>query len=382
MKKTLLLSLLMAAFMMPALAQEPEDHPNPISGNFISLQGGAQTTYTNANNRKLIWPVGMLSIGRKFNPIIGARLNVQGMQARGGFNRFDGDHIYNFKYVTTNADAILSLNNLIKPSNQWNCNLNLIAGVGFAYAWDKAETNDKLFPLGMQSTWGKDHQYVFNGRVGVQAEWHMSKHLATLFEFDVNFLNDKFNGKTNGKCDIQTTAMFGIAYKFGVRSKKRNSNNVETVSMSEDIESVSNSSNSEAQTPIVNDNPVQKPVEQKPIVEKKPVAKEKTETEVFFALGSSTPSQNEEAKISQLAQWLKEHPTAKVDITSFADKATGTAKINMNLSQKRSATIVKLLTEKYGIDASRISSDYKGDTVQPFNENEKNRVTLVFAEEK
>ncbi len=381
MKKTLLLSLLMAAFTMPALAQE-EGYTKPQSENFISLQGGAQTTYTNANNRKLVWPVGMLSIGRKFNPVIGARLNVQGLQARGGFNRFDGDHIYNFKYVTTNADAILSLNNLFKPSNNWRCNINLIAGVGFAYAWDKAETNDKLFPLGMQSAWEKDHQYVFNGRVGVQAEWNMSKHFATLFEFDANFLNDKFNGKTNGKCDIQTTAMFGIAYKFGVRSKKRNSDNVETMPMSEDIEGVSNSSNSEAQAPIANDKPVQKPVEQKPIEEKKPVAKEKTETEVFFALGSSTPSQDEEAKISQLAQWLKAHPTAKVDITSFADKATGTAKINMNLSQKRSATIVKLLTEKYGIDASRISSDYKGDTVQPFNENEKNRVTLVFAEEK
>ncbi len=54
----------------------------------------------------------------------------------------------------------------------------------------------------------------------------------------------------------------------------------------------------------------------------------------------------------------------------------------MNFSQKLCATIVKVRTEKYCFDASRFSSDYKGDTVQPFNENEKNRVTLVFAEEK
>ncbi len=370
MKKTLFLSLLMAAFAMPALAQE-EGYTKPQSENFISLQGGAQTTYTNADNQKLIWPVGMFSIGRKFHPVIGARLNVQGLQARGGFDRFDGDHIYNFKYVTTNADAILSLNNLFKPSNTWRCNINLIAGVGFAYAWDKADTNDKLFPLGMQSAWQDDHQYALNGRVGLQAEWNMSKHFATLFEVDANFLNDKFNGKTNGKCDIQTTAMFGIAYKFGVRSKKRPAVAPDPVV-------------TEAPAPKAEEKPVvvQKPaVVQKP-VEKKPVVKQKTETEVFFALGSSVPSKEEEAKVQQLAEWLKAHPTAKVEITSYADRATGNAKFNLELSKKRSETVFKLLTEKYGIDAGRISSDYKGDTVQPFNENEKNRVTLAVAEEK
>ncbi len=382
MKKTLILGLLFVVCAIPVLAQEYEDHPNPISGNFISLQGGAQTTYTNANNRKLIWPVGMLSIGRKFNPIIGARLNVQGLQARGGYDRFNGDHIYNFKYVTTNADAILSLNNLIKPSNQWNCNINLIAGVGFAYAWDKAETNDKLLPLGMQSIWEKNHQYVFNGRVGVQAEWHLSKHMAALFEVDANFLNDKFNGKKNGKCDIQTTAMFGIAYKFGVRSKKRLVSDPDTIvteaPVLTPVVEEQPIENIETQKPVV----VQKPTEQKPAVTEKPVVKEKTEIEVFFAINSNTPSQSEENKVNKLVQWLKDHPTAKIVITSYADKATGNAKINLELSKKRSESIANILVKKFGIEAGRIYSNYKGDTVQPFNENDKNRVSIVFAEEK
>ena len=42
--------------------------------------------------------------------------------------------------------------------------------------------------------------------------------------------------------------------------------------------------------------------------------------------------------------------------------------------------VVKMLTENYGIAADRISSEAKGDTVQPFAENDKNRVTILVAE--
>jgi OOP family OmpA-OmpF porin len=35
------------------------------------------------------------------------------------------------------------------------------------------------------------------------------------------------------------------------------------------------------------------------------------------------------------------------------------------------------LVKQYGISANRISVDAKGDTVQPFSENTKNRVSIV-----
>ena len=36
--------------------------------------------------------------------------------------------------------------------------------------------------------------------------------------------------------------------------------------------------------------------------------------------------------------------------------------------------------EKYGCDAARITIDSKGDTVQPFDENDKNRCVIVKGE--
>ena len=50
----------------------------------------------------------------------------------------------------------------------------------------------------------------------------------------------------------------------------------------------------------------------------------------------------------------------------------------MKYSQGRAENVAKALTEA-GIDAARITVDAKGDTVQPFSENDKNRVTIAIA---
>ena len=64
----------------------------------------------------------------------------------------------------------------------------------------------------------------------------------------------------------------------------------------------------------------------------------------------------------------------------YADAGTGTADVNRRISEKRVNKVAKLLTEKYGIEASRISSSFKGDTVQPFKANDENRVVIGLSE--
>ena len=77
---------------------------------------------------------------------------------------------------------------------------------------------------------------------------------------------------------------------------------------------------------------------------------------------------------------MKKYPEAKVSVTGYADKGTGNASINARLGKNRAKTVVDTLVQQYGIDASRITSDSKGDTVQPFAENDKNRVSICIAE--
>ena len=85
------------------------------------------------------------------------------------------------------------------------------------------------------------------------------------------------------------------------------------------------------------------------------------------------------AKIERLAAYLTANPQAKVVICGYADKATGTPKINDALSLKRAQAVSKALQVKK-IDAGRIRVEHKGDTVQPFTEVEKNRVSICIAE--
>ena len=66
-------------------------------------------------------------------------------------------------------------------------------------------------------------------------------------------------------------------------------------------------------------------------------------------------------------------------MTGYADVNTGNAKINSKLSEKRANNVAEALKAK-GIAANRITIDYKGDTVQPYNTPEENRVSICIAE--
>jgi len=48
----------------------------------------------------------------------------------------------------------------------------------------------------------------------------------------------------------------------------------------------------------------------------------------------------------------------------------------MQISKKRAEAVAKVLIDKFGINKSRLTVSYKGDTVQPFAKNDDNRVTI------
>ena len=85
-------------------------------------------------------------------------------------------------------------------------------------------------------------------------------------------------------------------------------------------------------------------------------------------------------KVKDIATYLQKYPNAKVVVTGYADAGTGNDKINDRLAAGRADTVVKSLINDYGISQSRISYDSKGSRVQPFAENDMNRVTICIAE--
>ena len=86
------------------------------------------------------------------------------------------------------------------------------------------------------------------------------------------------------------------------------------------------------------------------------------------------------AKVEDVVAYLNKYPDAKVSVTGYADKGTGNPRLNVGYAQKRAQVIANLLTNRFGIDRSRIMVESKGDTVQPYEQNDLNRVTICIAE--
>ncbi|HNF29787.1 MAG TPA: OmpA family protein, partial [Chitinophagaceae bacterium] len=65
------------------------------------------------------------------------------------------------------------------------------------------------------------------------------------------------------------------------------------------------------------------------------------------------------AVIKEIATVLKENPTIKIKITGHTSN-DGDANANLTLSKQRAAAVQSVLTNEFGIDASRMQTDGKG----------------------
>lgn len=349
-----------------AAAQEEEKtQANLQSYNFVELQGGVQATLTDAKIDKLITPVGAVSIGRFFTPVIGARLHVNGWQAKSGFSDLNGGTYYKWNYVTTDADVMLNLSNLFSKQRNHFINVMLLGGIGVTNVWGNDEANEiasENTQLNMPFVWSKN-RLSHNIRAGIRFETNVAKPVGVSLEIDANSLDDRFNSKHNNQDDWMITAMLGVSVRFGSKFKKAPA----PVSV-QPVQEYDNSRNTEqvVAKPVV----VEKP---KPKPEPKP---ETLREEHIYQISQSDPSKAT-TEMQKVADYMKRNPNAKISITGYADKGTGTSSINMKISKKRAEAFKEELVEKYGVDSSRIVVDAKGDTVQPFSENDKNRCVII-----
>lgn len=100
---------------------------------------------------------------------------------------------------------------------------------------------------------------------------------------------------------------------------------------------------------------------------------------VYFRIASAKIDQNQYINIYNTARYALEN-NSKIYIVGYADEATGNPSINMTLSERRAKAVAKALAEKYGVSEDMIEVDFKGDTVQPYETNEWNRVVIMTAE--
>ena len=121
--------------------------------------------------------------------------------------------------------------------------------------------------------------------------------------------------------------------------------------------------------------PEPEPVVEEPVVVEP--AFESLTRNVLFIINKWDIRECEQIKIDEVVEALKANPDTKVRVSGYADKATGTAKRNLFLSQKRSEVVAAAIVAA-GIDEDRIITEYFGDTVNPFETPEENRVAVCL----
>ncbi len=349
MKRFVLLFTLILGCVLTTMAQTESKPVAPYT--FISVQGGMQNTYDTEYAFKNTWrPTGTISVGHFFNHNLGARVGVNGLWAKSNAPfRNAATEQFSYNYVTGNADLLVNMMSIFTSSYYTPVNLYMIGGFGMNYAWNNDEALDLYNQGSLIEFADKDGKKAYNLRMGLQFEVNLCKNLALNLEADYNYLA---NGKTRKFVNDhnQFTAQAGLTFKFGYKKAKQEEEKWLTRMDTIWFDDIS-------YTPRVEDGTIT--------------------WNVFYKIRESDFNDPDQ-QLKAIGAFLKDHRECKVSLKSYADVQTGNPKINMGYSQQRSEKAVKALTDA-GVDPSIITAEYFGDTVQPFAENDKNRVTIITA---
>ena len=81
-----MLAAAMCLLASGAVSAQESDNGKLKSYSYVEVQGGGQVTLTDAKMDKLLTPVGAVSFGHYFTPVVGARLHVSGWESKSGFD--------------------------------------------------------------------------------------------------------------------------------------------------------------------------------------------------------------------------------------------------------------------------------------------------------
>ncbi len=372
-------NILLSCMMLTSLAASAQDQePKTVyefqpHWNVFVQPVGAQYTLGETCFGDLVSYNVQAGGGYQFTPIFGARLAINAWQSKAAWDFEGAKQEWKWNYVAPMVDATVDLTNLLfgyKPERL--VSFGVFAGIGANIGWGNdeaavAKSNiDNYYNVPNYSTENLSHLWDgtkvrFAGHAGVNVDFRICDMVSAGLEVQATTLSDNYNSKDAGNSDWYFNALAGVKINLGKTYTKK-------------------------VVPPAPERVVEKVVEK--IVEKiveKPVVQEVVKVEpfrrdIFFAISSTKITPTEMVKVAEISNFLKENPKANVMITGYADKGTGSAKINKSLSEKRAAAVVTALKTKYGIAESRIKSDSKGDTEQPYTEQILNRVSICIAE--
>ena len=386
--KSILLSSLLALGCTAASAQEAKTVNVFNPHGYLQVQIGGQETLGEIGFGDLLSPNVQVGYGYNFNKVVGARVSLNAWQSKAGQDFLGQTYKWKWNYVAPMVDATFNLSNLFCGFNPNRLvNVGVFAGIGANIAWgnDEAATAQSNMNTAytnlINSAYGTTTpeankvaksdpalSYLWDGskvrltgRVGANVDFRVSERVSLGLEVSANTLNDRYNSKKAGNSDWYFNALVGAKFTLGKTYTTK------TVPAPKPVEKII-------------ERIIEKPaVAPAPKTEaKQEVVEEDFRRDIFFPIGNSNIAKSQTTKIAEIVDFMKENPDAKITLTGYADKGTGSEGFNEKIAARRAQTVYNTLAAK-GVAKNRMIKKSEGSRVQPFEENDMNRVTICIA---
>lgn len=371
MKKLVL--LFAAAAMAVSVSAQTVTESKTFDNFYIGINGGAQVKTTNEAWMKNLNSNAGLRIGRWFTPVFGLAAES---------NVYFNDHCSHFMPQSKTIARYM--------------NTSLIATVNFSnwFAGYKGEPRTfefvPVFGFGWGHTFGTEDNFnVLTSKAGIDFTFNLGSKKAWQI-----YVEPSMNWALNGyghegvAYDINKSAFqlnAGIVYKFKNSNGSHNFTIAQLRDQSEidglnsQINNLRNDLNNKDSQLSAKDKQIKDLQNALDECNKKPkYVKPATATNlqptVLFQQGKSNVEKSQMPNIELIAQYMKNHPEANIEIKGYASPE-GPKELNQKLSEKRAEAVKKVLVKKYKIAAGRLTTKGMGATDKLFKQVEFNRVS-------
>ncbi|MCM1290407.1 MAG: OmpA family protein [Prevotella sp.] len=337
-------------------------------------------------DHKMMTAVYNVGVGRWISPYLGLRLNALGGMLH--WNNPTLEHPNNgwthAKHVQLNFELMWDMCNSLGGVNpERPVSVIPFVGLGGDYLWDvqdsfgapAAATNIAR----RKSSKLRTTNWSLPVSAGIQFRFRLCKYVDFFAEARASFYGDNWNlCATGDPIESHVEAVGGFNINFGGRSwdtynecaylsqiaalnGQVNDLRAELLNCGQTVAALQ----AQLPCPEAKNAAVQKDCVNAPLM-----------TTVRFTIDSYEIMPTEEVNVYNMAEWLKANPKENVTIVGYADKDTGTAEYNLELSEKRANAVADALVNDYGIDRSRLTVKYDGSSVQPYSTNDWNRIVI------
>ena len=383
MKKTITMILTAAAVLLSGAATSARDglpKTDEFRGHwYIQVQGGVGQTVGETSFGSLISPSAAFNFGYRFTPVWGLRAGLSGWQGKGAV--LGPTEVYRYSYLQGSVDVTADICGIFSGYRAGrSLSPYLFAGVGVNGGFNNSEANSLSGRFPEDNLLWTGRSILPAGRFGLGTGIRITDAVHFNVEVNANILGDRFNSKRGSAVDWQLGALAGFTFNIGLK-KGRKAEPVPSsapvpvaVQMPEPSEpsEPSRPGAAEPSSESVDSAESGEPSSAKSAPQFNPV-----QEDIYFSIGKSVIRPGEKTKLAEVVSLLESYPEAVITVTGHADRATGSAGRNLELSKERARNVAAALMDG-GVSGDRITVLYKGDTENPYSEPECNRVAICI----